>query len=1421
MNKKPAALLLLVTAIAPTPGFTQTQIPDALEPWRDWVLFGLEYRACPVLNGRAAGDPASHVCAWPGELAVGVDTDSATFAQSWTLYREDWLPLPGDARYWPGEVSVDGVSQAVVLRAGRPMVRATTGTRRIAGEIRFETRPASIPVPSETGLVALTLDGSDVPLPELENGALWLGLRPDLVVEEDRLSVEVYRKLSDTLPIRVETRIALDVAGQSRELELTGALLPDFVGEAIGSQLPVELDADGTLRLQIRPGRWEATLIAHHPDVVSALARPAVVAPWPEQEIWSFQSNPLLRVAVLEGALAVDSQRAAVPGDWRALPSFAVDSTTALTLVERSRNDALDDNRLELARNLWLDFDGAGFTAHDSVFGELRRDWRLDMAPPYTMTSASIGSENLLVTEGQEAGTQGVELRTTALILESTARLPSALALPVTGFTDDFDAATTTLFLPPAYRLIVAPGADRADGAWVERWLLLDIFLALIIAVASWRLLGPVGGGIALATMILVYHEPMAPQYAWLNLLLITALLRVVPAGRIQVWCGHYRLVSAGVLVVLLVPFAALQLRAVVFPQLEPGYFERGIGAPAPKLLDSFAGQAQFAPTEAITVTGTRVRRDDFTSTNATVAVTAEDMRRLNFEGAGDELNQQGSAGRIEMNMIPTALPAGIEPAAGGASATYGADAMSGVVNVILDAQGVSRYQPGALVQTGPGLPDWAWSRYSLGFSGPIAAGQTYSLVIAGPWLVGFWRIASVALALALAWLLLRPALPLPRGRDGRRAPITDRGTAAGSGAAAGIAATLALLAVALPQPGVAQTADSFPPLQLLDELRTRLTTPAPCHPACAELSDASVVLADDNLTLALELALQDTVAVPIPGDAQGWRPEQITIDGASRRLLYRDPSGRSWIRLEAGVHRVRLAGPLPAGDSLSLPFPLAPRRIEVDAAGWDIAGVSEARLPSGTLELVRQRQAEDGDGEIRATAFPPYVQVTRTIQFGIDWTATTIVQRIAPRDGAFTLAVALLPDEAVVTQDIEVEGGMATVAFAAGQATVAWQSTIPTGTALTLTAADEVPWSEHWVFNVGHEWHTEFDGLPLTQTLPSRNQTLFTEYVPRPGETLNIAMTRPEPVAGDTIAIDDVSYSRAVGARESASAIDFLYRSTRAVEHPIVLPADSTLEQVAIDGVPLPLRLDGSLLTLPVTPGEHRVSLGWRNATGVGLRSTLPPVNLGAGASNLTSQLNLPADRWILFTFGPTLGPAVLYWAELAVFVLAAFILGRISLSPLRTHEWLLLGLGLSTFSWPVLLGFGAWAFLMSWRGRRSPVGHRYIFNAAQVLLALLTLGMLVALIGSIMNGLLGSPSMHIRSPVVGGTLSWFLDRSEGMTPSAGTISVSLWWYKAAMLAWALWLSFALLSWLRFAWTAFGFDGLWRGKSAPAASAA
>jgi hypothetical protein len=1331
----------LTAALSGSHALAQPDVPDALEPWSNWVLHGEDYRRCPVLNGAMPGERAAHVCAWPGNLNLTVDGDGADFSQRWQVDAEEWLPLAGSGELWPADVRLDGVPAAVIEQGGRPVLRAGAGRHTVTGRIGWAQRPAAIPVPPQTALVTLSVDGTRVARPEIERGSVWLGLAPEAAVEEDRLAVAVYRLIADGIPVRVTTEIQLDVAGQGREIALADVLLDGFTGEQLDSPLPAQLDGNGTLRIQVRPGNWRLRLVAHAAEFGTALTAPAAAAPWPAEEIWSFAADTRLRVAVLEGAPGADSRATEVPADWQSYPAYRVSAGTSLELVERSRNDADEANRLSLNRLLWLDFAGDGFTALDAVSGTMNSGWRLDMSTPYLMTMATTDLDNptadnaLLVTSGNAAGTQGVELRDTNVELYTTARIESRGTVPVTGFTAPFDDVQMTLHLPPGHRLLAAPGADAVFGAWLNDWRLLDLFLALIVATAAWRLLGIGAGLLAAGTMVLIFHEPAAPHWLWLNVLVAIALLRVAPEGRLHRLAGWYRAASLAALVLMLIPFAVTELRNAVYPQLEQSMLQRGVSY-------GFSGRAYRA----------RPAEQDFAAdAQRTLAVPRSEIATLE-----------------EMVITPSSAPG---------------------------APNLSRYLPGAVLQTGPGLPDWAWTRATLRWTSPVDATQDYRLIVLGRWSVALWRIAAVLTAGFLLWLLARSAVRLPTGFLRGSAP-----------------AALLLLATGLAPPsGHAQSAAEFPSQALLDELKTRLTEPAPCHPGCADITRATAELAGNALTIELQIANQAAVAVPLPGSLRGWRADAVDVDGTATTELYTDGSGRYWLPLPAGVHAVRLRGVLPAANSVTIPFPLVPRTVTADLPGWDIGGISNGRLVSGSLELVRQ-QTETASEALGATEFAPYVRVIRTFEIGLDWTLRTSVERIAPVEAAFTILLPLLDGEAVLTPGIDVADGAATVAFSPGQRMINWQSRLEPAATLTLTSSGDRPAAEHWIFRIGQLWHAEFAGIPR---VPSAGGPLALEYLPRPDESLTVSFMRPEPASGDTIAIDSVDYSANVGERLTQSTLNFTYRSTRAQQHIVTLPEGSELDSVVIDDREVPLRLDANRLELPVTTGEHTVIATWRSMAEVGAITRLATVDLGAGTTNLRSALQLPSNRWVLWTFGPSLGSAVLYWSELIVFVLLAVALGRLSLSPLHTHEWLLLGLGLSTFAWPILLLFAAWAFAMSWRSRMEGNRSRLAFNALQIGLGMLTVAAIGALLGAIPTGLLGAPDMQIVSPAGYEQLSWFEDRSAGVTPSAGAISISIWFYRAAMLAWALWLSFALLRWLPWAWRAYAHQGLWLGKIA------
>ena len=93
-----------------------------------------------------------------------------------------------------------------------------------------------------------------------------------------------------------------------------------------------------------------------------------------------------------------------------------------------------------------------------------------------------------------------------------------------------------------------------------------------------------------------------------------------------------------------------------------------------------------------------------------------------------------------------------------------------------------------------------------------------------------------------------------------------------------------------------------------------------------------------------------------------------------------------------------------------------------------------------------------------------------------------------------------------------------------------------------------------------------------------------------------------------------------------------------------------------------------------------------------------------------------------------------------------------------------------------------------------------------------MLTLAAFAAILAGVPHGLLGAPDMSVRGfESAGRELTWFADRTENAVARASVWSLPIWTYKAMILAWALWLSFALLRWLPWVWTCFSERGLWR----------
>ncbi len=1350
-------------------------IPPPLRDWQGWVLHGHEQRTCPLMSTQDGNDDNAYQCAWPGRLSLIVDKAGAHFQLNVHVDAESWIALPGSRDAWPQQVQIGSASAIVLDRNGTPSLRLAAGDYVIRGVFEWDERPARLQVPDGIALIDLNVDGANIAQPERNDDSLTLGQAAARQREADSLSLRVFRKLSDGAPPLLETQMQLHVAGSAREQLLGPALPKGFVATALEGDLPARLEPDGRLRVQLRPGNWILDLNARGLAPLSKIELHAPPAPWPQQEIWSYADDPALRTTRAGGAQPIDPAQAEVPQEWRTLPAFVMGNGTALVIEQRARGrDANAGDHLQLLRELWLDFDGGGLTTDDHLRGTLRSSDRLDVAAPWILERAAQHDENpsdaqpLLVTRGANANLGGIEVRTRDLDLHAGLRRDShSGSQPATGgWQQSLDGVDARLHLPYGYRLLGAPGADKSPDSWIAQWNLLDLFVAAVIALLAWRLLGWQWGLVALGFVVLSQSEPGAPRWLPGVAVALALVARALPQGKLRNAARYAGMAMLALAVLVTLPFGAEQLRDAMHPQLERSSF-----------------MSQIYPV----------------AMEKSAYMPASDASKPGFQE--ENAPQAPPPVQEASQMMAPPPPAPAPPPAVTAPPVAGKQSLQTIVVTAahikaLDIVEAESYPPNMIVQSGRGVPAWSdiGSTYRLSWSGPVTPDEDWRLVILPAWATRILRI--VMLGLLIAWLAA-----IARAFDlSARLPRWPRHAVAGG-------AALLLLAV-VPH----AHAQSMPSQELLSQLRDRLLEAPKCAPQCAASPVAQVTMRGDGVDVTIEVDAGARIAFPLPYMDAPAALANVTLDGKpAAALTLRD--GQTWIALERGVHRVALNFTVGNdADNAVLHFPLAPPRAQVAAQGWQVSGVDGTKLLSDTLTFARERVLPNSDKEQTAQqAFPPYVTLTRSIALGLDSRVDNVVQRVAPEQGGFTVSIPLLPGEHVTNSNLKVEHGRVQIVFDSEQGQVSWSSTLDPTSALALHAPAFGERAETWQVGAAPLLHPVFSGVPESSEDAPDGVHVFH---PLPGETLQVKVTRPVALSGDSIAFDQVTLDATRGDRALESTLTLNARSTRGGEQGVDLPRDAQLLAVQRGGESLELNLRDGHLALPVQPGVQTFTLRFRQPSAIGMSSGTPPVALHARAANIKLSLSLPQDRWVLWTWGPQAGPAVLYWPELIALLIVAIALARFAPTPLRWWQWLLLGLGFSTFAWSAYVLVALWLIALGLRarGERALTWERTAFNLMQIGLAVLTVIALLCLISAVPQGLLGQPDMRVTgNDSTAWSLQWFADQTRNVLPHAGAFSLPLWTYKLAMLAWALWLANALIGWLRWGFDAWTRGGYWK----------
>jgi hypothetical protein len=728
-----------------------------------------------------------------------------------------------------------------------------------------------------------------------------------------------------------------------------------------------------------------------------------------------------------------------------------------------------------------------------------------------------------------------------------------------------------------------------------------------------------------------------------------------------------------------------------------------------------------------------------------------------------------------------------------GSSMTFESKVSAGKAAVQRQSQMANmQFDAGTSIQTGMAKPEWYGNQVRCYWDGPVSRDQTIQPILISCNLHRIFTIVRLVLIGLLVAILLRGKSPTW---------IWFRGSSAKA-----VAASLAVLLGMYPAQGWSQ----IPSDKMLQTLRERLLVPSEAYPRAAEIPSMSLNLDEEKIVVDAEVHAAIDVAIPVPGKLPAWSPLSVKIDNESAIVVRRE-DGFLWTLIPKGIHQLKVDGVIDAGAEWELAFELPPRRLNVTVSAWNVTGLRPNGRPETQLFFVRKDQQVEGAAAYDQKNFRSMVVIDRQFEVGLIWKVHNAVKRLSAPGKAISLQVPLLKNERVLTSNITNNKGSIEVNLAADESEFRWESEMQVQDELALEASTSNQAVERWSLVSSPVWNVSVADL---QPIYEAGQSdLMPVWHPWPGEKATLSFRKPTAVPGKLLTVQRAKHNMSLGNRQRTSHLELQVESSLGGEFPLELPEAAVVTSMSTDSRPLPVRLDNKKYVFPLQPGPQNIEINWNIDEPLHSKVEFPAVKLPTDASNISTTLNVPESRWILWVQGPTRGPAVRFWVILVTALLLAIALACHPLSPLKHYEWGLLAIGLTQVHVIAGLIVIAWFFILCWRGRTLPASINYVaFNLLQMFLVFLTFVVLAIFIFVVGAGLLGSPEMFILgNGSYRNHLNWFEPDSGAALSQPRVISISVWYYRLLMLVWALWLANALIRWLKFGWRSFTFEGSWR----------
>lgn len=1341
-------IFILFSSFLSAKTLSENKVPKPLKPWVDWVLFDQTERNCPFIYNRFN----TKKCAWPTKLELNISNNRSRFIQTWQVFEPSWLALPGDKKHWPQNVSINNKLVLISSRNNIPSIYLKKGKYRVKGYFFWESIPENLKIPTDSALIDLYIKGVKVKNPIVnKQGHVWLAdnLKQNDVVASDNISLNVYRLLDDKIPMRVITKLNFQVSGVSREINLGQVLLENQIPISLSSRLPALLSNNGELRLQVKAGHWVVEITSRATKSISTIGLNKNINPqWPKHETWAFKAQNHLRIVKLEGATRIDPSQSKLPSNWKKFPTFRIVGDTPLVLKQiRRGDDTPQADSLNLEREMWLDFDGAGYTVKDSIKGTVSKAWRLTTEPELELGRVSINNVPQLITQLNDTDKNyGVEIRRGNLKLKADSRYVGSIrSLSASGWQQDFKSVSTVVNLPPGWRIFSASGVDNVPQTWLQKWTLLDLFIVLIISISIARLWSWQWGVFGLVTMSLIWHESgFVPQFIWLNLLAVIAIVQLLPDGKLKKAGTVYRNISVVILLLITIPFMVSQVRTGIYPQLEKSRYQAVGGG--------------IASQPEVLSLSSAARHDE----------RLKSQRRM---------SSKISSYKVERDSAYASKK---------------------------DTSGIQSFDPKANVQTGPGLPQWKWNKVYLNWNGPVPQGQTISLVLISPFVhsvLNFLRVFFVAILcllmirsipnIKIPWipnvvkiLMLVIALPIMLfNSNDSIAKSTDIKGAPSQEILVELKKRLTNPPECVPNCAQIQsmilTADSRKlQLKLNVHALQKIAIPLPAkykqwlpEKIMIDGRNASALYRESDGVLWLELS-KGRHSVVLSGSLKGKQYIQLPL------------------QLKPRIVQTKLKG--------------------WSIEGIQTDGVPDSQLQLSREKKSLAEKSSKFESE-QTENFPPFLIVERHLKLGLDWFVETTVSRVSPIGNAIVVNIPLLNGESVITEGMRSKDGKVLVNMSPRKNKVFWRSRLEKTNSLILKALSDTTSTEVWNVTASPVWHLEYDGIPVIKHKTKKGNWSPTWHpwpaeevkltITRPkgikGNTLTIEKSSliVKPGKRSVESVLQLTLRSSQGGQYSLDLpensnlqsvkINNAAQSIRLEGKTITLPITPDTQNIqivwrstdALSGVFTTPAVD-----LKVDSVNHSIKVDFSRDRWV----------LLVGGPNLGPAVLFWGVLFVILVIAVALG-----YTTLTPLNTLAWILLGIGLS--QVPIWM----GFVVVAWLFILGLKE--KLIS--SKNDMVFNLVqVTIAVFTFLSLIFLFVVIekGLLGSPDMQIAGNGSTAT-------VFNWYQDRNTALLPQAWLFSVPKLVYRLLMLGWALWLAFSLLHWLKWGWQQFSLGGFWK----------